>query len=305
MKSYFCLQIKMLNRKLIELGIPLLIGYILIPIAFVFLSQYLFTQTVYAKYLYCILALSLVIKLNIPQKNDFLKITYSKKDYYKIKFLENLIYLLPFLLFMIYKEELVLAILLFSITVTVTLFNFNTNFNIVIPTPFSKTPFEFIVGFRTTFLIFPIAYFLVYMAILVDNFNLGAFSLILIGLTCLSYYTKPENEYFVWSYSLSPKQFLQSKIKTAILNFSILVLPNILGLMIFFSGERELLGGIYLLCLIGLITTILAKYAAYPEEMGLPQSILLIMSLIVPPVVLITIPYFYFQSIQKLNTILK
>ncbi|MBK7030860.1 MAG: hypothetical protein IPH45_17355 [Bacteroidales bacterium] len=52
----------------------------------------------------------------------------------------------------------------------------NSRWNFTIPTPFSKHPFEFAVGFRKTFLAWLFAYFLTIMAISVGNFNLGVFS---------------------------------------------------------------------------------------------------------------------------------
>jgi len=54
-----------------------------------------------------------------------------------------------------------------------------------------------------------------------------------------------------------------------------------------------------------LITIILAKYSAYPNEMSLPQGILFSLSLMLPPALFITIPLFYYQSIKSLTSILK
>jgi hypothetical protein len=78
-----------------------------------------------------------------------------------------------------------------------TLFNFSTNVNVTVLTPFSKKPFEFTAGFRKTFYVFLIAYVLTYIQVSVGNFNLGVFSVLLIGITCFSYYSKVENDYFV------------------------------------------------------------------------------------------------------------
>lgn len=104
-------------------------------------------------------------------------------------------------------------LLLIIFAILLTLIKFSSKFNLIIPTPFNKKPFEFTVGFRKTFLIFPIAYFLTYKAIATGNFNLGLFSLILVSLTCLTYYSKLENDYYIWNYNLSPKVFLLEKLK--------------------------------------------------------------------------------------------
>ena len=58
-----------------------------------------------------------------------------------------------------------------------------------------------------------------------------------IALICLFYYSKPEKTYFVWNFSLSPKNFLFEKIKTCCINFSLLSVPIAIGLSIFFPKE--------------------------------------------------------------------
>jgi len=46
MKKYFQLQVKILNRRMIDFGLPVLIGYAILPVVFVLLSNYLFEKTV-------------------------------------------------------------------------------------------------------------------------------------------------------------------------------------------------------------------------------------------------------------------
>jgi hypothetical protein len=184
------------------------------------------------------------------------------------------------------------------------LFNFSTNLNVTIPTPFSKKPFEFTVGFRKTFYVFPIAYFLAYISISVGNFNLGVFSMLLIGLTCFSFYSKIENDYFVWNYNLSSKEFLIEKTKTCLIFFTLLSLPIIIALSISFFKEIDILIVFLLLCYAYLTTIIFAKYSSFPNEMNMSQGILIAISFMFPPILLIFIPLFYSQSIKKLNTVL-
>ena len=183
--------------------------------------------------------------------------------------------------------------------------NFSNSFNFTIPTPFSKKPFEFPVGFRKTFYIFPLAYFLTYQSILVGNFNLGAASMLLIAIVILTYYSKPENEFYVWAFNLSAKDFLINKIKTGLIYFTILSLPIIISLIIFFPNETTTLIVFLLLGYVYIITIILAKYSAYPNEMNLPEGMLIGMSLMFPPILLGIIPFFYSKSIKHLKPILE
>jgi len=304
MKEYFLLQFKMLNRRMIDFGLPLLIGYTLLPFVFILLSKYVFEKTEFANYIYGVLALSFVSKLNEPKRNDFLKSIFNKDKYTKLRVLENLIYCLPFTLFLIYKIQLSFSLILNFFVILITFFDFSTNLNVTIPSPFSKKPYEYTVGFRKTFYIFPIAYFLTYISVSVGNFNLGVFSMLLIGLTCFSYYSKIENEYFVWNYNLSSKEFLIEKTKTCLIYFTLLSLPIIIALSISFFREIDILIVFLLLCYSYLTTIIFAKYSSFPNEMNMSQIILIGLSFIFPPILLMFIPLFYSQSIKKLNTIL-
>jgi hypothetical protein len=81
MKEYFLLQFKMLNRKMIDFGLPILIGYALLSFVFILLSNYLFEKTEFANYAYGLFALSFVLKLSEPRRNDFLKSIFNKHNY--------------------------------------------------------------------------------------------------------------------------------------------------------------------------------------------------------------------------------
>lgn len=289
---------------MIDFGLPILIGYALLAFVFLLLSNFLFEKTEFANYIYMLLALTFVSKLSEPKRNDFLKSIFNKSKYRNLRVIENIFFGLPFILFLVYKQQFVFSILLNILVICITLLHFSTNINVTIPTPFSKKPFEFTIGFRKTFYVFPIAYFLTYMAITVGNFNLGVFSILLIGMVCFSYYSKLENEYFVWNFNLSPKEFLREKIKTCIIYFTLLSLPIIISLSICFFNEIDILIIFFLLCCVYLSTMILAKYATFPNEINLSQGILIVISLMFPPMLFVIIPYFYSKSIKKLNTVL-
>jgi predicted transglutaminase-like protease len=49
----------------------------------------------------------------------------------------------------------------------------------------------------------------------------------------------------------------------------------------------------------------LAKYAAYPNEINLAQAIIIALTFVFPPLLLAIIPFFAFQSIHRLNGILR
>ena len=219
MKEYFKLQFVMIKRKLSD-GYHPIVAYLLlslIALVFIAFSIFLFYKTTFAPYIYVLVSLYFTSKLSEIKRNDFLKICFGSVQHRKVRILENLIIALLFIVFLVYKQQFYPIAILVAITVLIALLNLKTTYNVTIPTPFYKKPFEFTVGFRNTFFMFFIAYSLAIIAVIADNFNIGVFSLMLIILTVLCYYLKPENEYYVWSYSLTPVKFLIEKIKIAFL----------------------------------------------------------------------------------------
>ena len=295
----------MTNRRFKDNGFNPFFAYIILAVVFSGLSIYLFNMTEFAEYIYLLSALTFVGNLSETRRTEFLKICFGERQLRKIRITENLIYSMPFLAFLLYKQLFVSAGLLFTSTVILALVNFRTSLNFTIWTPFSKQPFEFTSGFRNTFYLFFLAYILTIIAVFVNNFNLGVFSMLLVFATTLSYYTKPENEFYVWTYNHNPRQFLFGKIKTAILYSSSLAIPIALVLAVFYYQN---IGLILLFFAIGwafLTAVIFAKYSAYPDEMNIPQGILLAICLWFPPVLIVLIPFLFRKSENQLSSLLK
>jgi hypothetical protein len=218
--------------------------------------------------------------------------------------IENAILTLPFLVYLIYEEQFLVAIGLFVIAMILAFYSSKISINWVIPTPFRKLPFEYIVGFRKSLLFIILVYFITFQAILVDNFNLALATLGALFLTGMSYYLKPEQYYFVWIFSDKPEEFLKRKMISSMICSSVITLPILVSLivsfpeMIIYSIAVQIVGYIFM------ISIIVAKYSAYPHEMSVPQGMLYALSLWFSPLLLIVIPIFYKQSKRKLDTIL-
>jgi hypothetical protein len=288
-----------------DFGLHPVIGYALSLIAFAGFSFLLFYKIKFAEYIYIIIPVYLSFNLSETNRNDFLKSCFNSKDYKIIRVIENWIVALPFIVFLLYKHCLLTPAILIVLVSLSSLMNTKTRFSVVILTPFFKRPFEFTVGFRNTFYLFIVSCILTGIALFVDNFNLGIFALVLVYLTTWTYYLKPEKDYFVWIYSLSPLKFILQKMKTAWLYSSLLALPVILFLGTFYPENT----GILLVgCLLGyafLILMISAKYSAYPNEINLPQLVLIILCFCFPPLLIVAIPFLSAQSVTQLNRILK
>jgi hypothetical protein len=304
MRHYFKLQLTLINRHISDFGLRPVLGYLLAFVLFIGLSLALFIKTDFAQYLYLLAAISFLLNLGERSRNEFLKSIFKAGEYRKIRLLENAIIASPFVLFLVYQSCFWAALALVGGAAILAFLQFKAASNFTLPTPFYRWPFEFTSGFRKTFYLHLFAYFLTLMAVLVDNFNLGIFSLLVIFVVCLTYYGELEVDYYIWIHAQKPKGFLWNKIKTALLYSSMLSLP-ITGVLCGFYPlythiilAVQLLGYGYLSCFI------LAKYAAFPHPISLPQSILFAVCFAMPPLLLLVIPYFYRQSTQKLNRIL-
>lgn len=304
MKEYFALQFKMLNRQLTEWGIEPAIGFVVGFLAFIGISMKIFEQTQYAEYLYIALALSFVIKYNDINRNDFIKLCFSKTDYFRIRLIENMIVSLVFIFFLLFKEKYLSAGLLLISSCVFAIVPLQNKSSFTLPTPFYKHPFEFVVGFRTNFFIYFLAYFLTMMSISYNNFNLGIFSLILALLSCLIYYLNSEDAYYVWIFSLTPKEFIRYKLRNMIQYSTILCLPIIIILSLFFYKQIDVILGFQCLGYLFIFITMLAKYSVFPEKLNVRFGIVVALTLWFPLLLLLIIPYLYIQTTNKLKEIL-
>lgn len=294
----------MSKRQLTEWGIEPLLGYSLGFFIFLVLSFQLFKKTQYADIIYVGIALSQIIKLNEIARNNFLKLTYTTIDYLKLRIIENWTVSSPFVIFLIYNNNYLSAIVLLISSTLLVMFVMKSKSNYYIPTPFFRYPFEFTTGFRTNFILFVLAYFLTIISIVVSNFNLGIFSLIIALMGCASYFTNPEHKFYIWIYSLRPKDFLYTKTKMIVLYSTILCLPIVICLSIFYYNKIDIILGIQILGYLFIYMTMLAKYSVFPEKLNLRYGIVLAFTLWFPPIIVFIIPYLYIESTKKLKNIL-
>ncbi len=295
----------MVCRKLSDFGLNPLVGSLIALTGFVLLSEYAFYKTTFAGYLILLISQGAVVSLSEKRRTDFLKMLYGDTRAKRLRVAENLIICLPFVLVLIVYKAHLEAALSALLSVPAALGSFRASVPFTLPTPFYKRPFEFIVGFRNTFYVFPVAYLLTIIAVSVDNFNLGIFSLVLVFLTVFSYYQKPEQAYYVWMHSAKPGPFLFGKMKTALTFTTLPALPVALTLVAVFPENASSMLIVTLIGFAFLILFILAKYAAYPAEMNLPEGILIALCFIFPPLLLGLIPFFYRKAVNKLTFLLQ
>ena len=303
-RQYLKLQLTMGKRRLADFGIDPLAGILILAVAFIVLSVFLFSRIAFAGYAYILVALLLIMPYAERNRNEFLKFTFAKQQYLLLRMAENIITVLPFLLFLGFKQQYYPALILLVLAAASVLTATGNKTGWVIPTPFYTRPFEFIIGFRRSFAGFIIAYVLVAISLFYHNINLGIFSLLLVFLICLSFYTEPENVFYVWIHNQSPNRFLGNKIMIACLHATILALPVAIALFVYFNNSALIIAGFLALGYAYLVTAILARYASFPGKLNLPQAILFGLSITMPPLLLAVIPFFYIQSVTRLKAIL-
>ena len=300
-KSYFSIQLKIASRKFTDFGVKPSLGFLLIFVGFIAFSEYLFRQIQFAPYLFVLISLSITSTFSAQKRNDFLQLCFHKNDYQMVRLIENSLVTFPFLAFLVYKQFFLIAFILFAVSLFLAWSNVRMTTNFTIPTPFYKKPFEFTVGFRKSILLIFGTILIACISIYVHNFNLGVFACALLYIIILSFYAQPENEIYIWNYNVKPSQFLLSKIKIALLFSSLLTIPLVLVLTIFYPEKYLIFIALLVIGLLLIVTVLLAKYAAYPSEMSLSEGIVMALGVSFPPLLLIFIPYFYLKAKRKLQ----
>lgn len=104
MKNYFELQYLMNNRKIKEAGLNPVLGYLLLVVVFIVLTEVLFHKTSLAKYILIFLCFSFQFKLSDTIRTDFLLSTFGDRVKNYIRITENLLICLPFASVLVYKR---------------------------------------------------------------------------------------------------------------------------------------------------------------------------------------------------------
>ena len=303
-KYYFLLQLRRLNRTLKALGIHPYILYVFAIPVFILISKLIFDRTDLADWIYVAFGLLLGFKLCKKRRVEQLDLLFTKGDYYKIRAIEHFLLQFPFMVYLIYERKFYTACVLVLLSFLLTLYRQQIGFSKVLPTPFKKWPFEFIVGFRKTFILHLGVYLLLAKGIQVGNYKLALFCLPVCFLICCSYYLNPERVYFVWIFEMKTLQFLRHKISVGLLSVLAMSIPLAIVLLVAFPDLWYLILGLEVLGLIIILTIILAKYSAFPYEMNLPQVILFVLCLVFPFLFPVAIYIFYSQAKRKLLPIL-
>ncbi len=301
MRTYFTLQFRWLDRHLRDFGIRPWLGCALGAVLFAGISAWLFYRYEYAGWGYACLALLSTARLSETERNQFLLNTFTVREYRQLRLIENLGVALPFVIAMSVAGEWLPALTALLAAAMMSRSNIDRLVPLTIPTPFSRRPFEFAVGFRRSWLLVLGLYILAAIAIRHDNFNLGMFALVALCLLAMTYYNEPEPVLFVWMHADDARTFLRKKMTTATRHVLILTAPVLAALVIawpyyaLFPVIAILVGTLYV------IAMLLGKYAGYPSAINLPSGFMLALAVWFPPLLLGVIPYFHRRAVRQLT----
>lgn len=302
---YFKLQYLRFKRDLIVLGLNPLLGMGIFLFSFIGISELIFTKINYSWQLYLLIALLIISTFGEEIRNQFLKSVFPPIKFFKIRLIENLLAAVPFSIFLVLKNYYFISVLNIVLSCILSLHNKVGLTRFQIPSPFSKNPYEFTVGFRRTYLVILAIYTMTFISIYIHNFNLGLLSLLSIFLLCSTFYSELDPIYYVWIHSQCSEVFLRNKIKTALLYSLCLSLVILLPLIIFnfFRIGIVLLTG--LIGLLYVVLGILAAYVNFPMRKTSSQNVQFYFGIFIPPLLLFIIPNMYYQANRRLKDYLK
>ncbi len=217
MKEYFKLQFRRQIRSIKDLKLDPAIGMTIGMLVFIWISWLIFKKVYYPALFYSFLSLVLTSTLGERSRNEFLKNTFFRKHYYLVRILENILCATPFSIYLLVMGNWIIAVLLILLSAGLAFLNGVARPSLVIPSPFSKRPFEFTTGFRKTYMLVIMLIAVSFISIFYHNVNLGVVCLMGLFLLCITYYTGREPMFYVWIHAQSPRQFLREKIKTGML----------------------------------------------------------------------------------------
>lgn len=304
MKHYFQLQRTIIERHLRAWGLAPWLVYTLVPIVFVVGSLLLLERSEYAAYAIAAGGLSPLQFLGKEERNRFLGIQFSSADYRTIRLVENGLITLPFVILFLATGFWALALVQALVGGAMAFLNGRSRSSFALPTPFSRYPFEFATGVRQWWPLLLIAVFLLLMGLRADNFELSAFSWFVTVFTAMSFYQRPEPGFYVWVHTMTGKHFLLRKLLIGCGQLCLLGLPFVLCLLYFFPEQWSLVLLGQLMAFLYLSMMITVKYTAYPEEISLPQGFVIGAGIMLPPLLLFIVPYYFLMASRRVGLVL-
>lgn len=310
MKFHFTLEYRRLSRLIHQAGFNPARVMIISGILIFFLIIYLLLLKDIPFSLLGIVVLVSVSLAFRKSRTSFYSSIYPRTLWLKIKAAETVLLTSPIFLIFLFSENFLIAFsfLIFALVTPFLLASLEKlKQNIKpspFPTPFKHYPFEFTRGFRMAWPVYLFTLFFFHKGVELENPNFGVFALLVAVLIPGFFFSKPEPVSLVTIYSENPKGFLNQKIRLILRNSLLLSIPFVLLALFLFPSAALLVLGALAFGLLFSVSAMLGKYAYFPNEMNPVQSTSLILSLMMPPILLLILPAFYKKALSNLKPFL-
>lgn len=282
-------------------GLHPYLSILCIVIFFLVGTAMVFQRIIFPEIIYSGICFFVVLLFSEKRRNNFLKHIFPKERFTKIRIFENVVTSLPFCVGIVIMGNYLYTILPLIISFGLSYYNQGGRLSTVIPTPFGKNPFEFIVGFRKWVALYLCLFLVFAISLYVGNYKLGLFCLSLTLLLCLDFYSKYEKQYFLWIHNMDSRAFIHEKIRVALKHAVIISLPFYTLLICFYVDCFLSTIGVLLVLLFYIIFIVLFKYSAYPMGPHLKNILILVCSILFPVLMVFLFPYFYNKSIVNVK----
>lgn len=303
MKHYFELQYRRSVRFFEERGFSPILSLLLLVVVFAGGTYLLKERTVHAGWIILIIQLLVLTPLNRKERVDHLKVIFKKGQVFKVRLIENFLMSFPFFISLFFVDpKLILVSWPLVLLIAVRLFRIKVFRSI--PTPFKSYPVILPSGFRRLYMLHFLLILLGAFAVIIENYNLALFTIVGQWLVLIGYYHKSEPVEYVWIYSLNPSRFLKKQIKDGWVGASVIILPLVIILILINTGAWYLPVVIYILGILNLTNLILVKYTDFPDETTLANGVIASLGVLLPPLLLFMLPYFYIKAKTNLKQML-
>ncbi|MFD2599257.1 hypothetical protein ACFSQ3_09855 [Sphingobacterium corticis] len=301
MNYYFRLRITLLKRYAEDAGIPFPMAILVATILLALLFSVGQRSPKY--YPFVLIGLQFILLKSLSSRTQLLALRqiFSASQYYRIRFLENYLVSLPIIALALVHPQWLLCLAVVIMPGIIVFSGAMAISGLVVPTPFSKKPFEFALLFRKAWWIWMLLHALCLISLLYGNENLAFVLLGATALIALQAYDVVEDEHLVWNYVLSPKRYLWMKFIRGVKDLLIWTLPMLILVLIRFP---EGIWMILLLCFVVILLlglTILMKYSRYPSRPGVVEILAFAFSVAtIIPLPLLCI-HLYKKSVRRLK----
>lgn len=304
MHYYFRLQLRRVFRLFESNGMHPYVGIILAAIAFCITCFYLIHQFENGEWYVGAIGVAMNYQLLSSNHHGFLSTLFDVRTTIKVRLIESICVSLPFITVVLGYSFWDVSLAILFLAIVLPFLPIKKRNNIVVPTPFKRIPYEFPVGFRTTLLAFPLAIVPALIGFQVENPNLMLGAILVMTITIMSFGYQPEPAEYVWMHKRTPGQFIWYKLRSTFIGSQIILVPLTILLIALTPSNWLLIALLQLTATIFILALRLAKYAAYPNEIGIAQALLLGLCFWFPPLLVVILPKLFNDSKQRLTSLL-